>query len=240
MGQCAVTSKSTQEFCNVLSTCNFDCKILPLVANLWNKYNMSCGVSQRQWTLLVISSWSNCATLASNVVMTTIAFFGCPCHFPNWKGSQISRPTFFFFVSFYFLCLLFVIFYVVFLFSRVLSLDISPRPLCGFLQKWYEDLDYHIWNMSKLGSSYQVLLGFTFGYKHHSCFQLLLPLPLSLKPLMFQICHSAPPTSWVNQHSNHSMEFTNNFSPPAHMVKNWSFSTMHFTLELLRKALGYL
>lgn len=158
---------------------------------------------------------------------------------PQLKALSDLQAYFFFLVSFYFLCLLFVKFYVVFLFSWVLSLDISLRPLCGFLQKWYEDLDYHIWNMSKLGSSYQVLLGFTSGYKHYSCFQLLLPLPLSLGPLMFQICHSAP-TSWVNQHSNHRMEFTNNFSPPAHMVKNWSFSTMHFTLELLRKVLGYL
>lgn len=67
--------------------------------------------------------------------------------------------------------------------------------------------------------------------QHHSSFPLLLPLPLSLDVL---ICNSTPPTCWVNQHSNYSMEFTSNLSPPTNGLKNLSFPAMHFTLELLR------
>lgn len=73
--------------------------------------------------------------------------------------------------------------------------------------------------------------------EHYSSFQLLLPQPLSLG------CGRSKSVTQPLQHpgvtpSNHNKEYTNNHSPPANKVKNSSFSTMHFTLELLRRALG--
>lgn len=185
---------------------------------------MSWGGSQIQRTLLIISSplHNSGFKCSHDSMIVFFFFFQCPCHFNNRK--VVRSPGFFFLILY--VCLLN---FTVFLSIQVLSLDVSPWGHSVVFSKNGTRLyPLHL----KHEQPWVVLPDSTWLHiwlQPYSCFQLLLPLPLSLGLLTFQIHLSAPPTSWVNQHSNHSMEFTNNLSPAASMVKNWSFSAMHHT-----------
>lgn len=113
-------------------------------------------------------------------------------------------------------------------------------PFHSGTESWHSPLDHFVvfsklvqrYCLSHLKSEQAWIILPTFGYNTIPVFNSYSPCPFYWATDVLNI-QLSPINFWVNHHMN----FTNSMSPPASIVKNWSFSAMHFILALLRKAL---